>query len=86
MTKFEIERLSDMASGLDTGKRVLIWKALDTIENQEREIDALMLIVGKQAGLHERIVQLALELDQVKAERDALKAGGSHENSSGNDQ
>lgn len=41
MTKFEIAKLKVVAMGLDMGKRVLILKALDTIENHEQCSKAL---------------------------------------------
>ena len=45
--------------------------AANTMENQQREIDALKRIIEKQAGLNQKLADMALELDQVKVERDA---------------
>ena len=39
-----------------------------------KERDELRQIVEKQADVNRRVTELALELDQVKAERDALLA------------
>lgn len=48
-------------------------ESADALENQQREIEALKQIIEKQAGLNQKLADMALELDTVKAERDVLE-------------
>ena len=69
-----IDRLRNMATALERqpyGRRAL-YQAADALENQRSEIEGLKQICEKQAGLNQRIVDLMLELDRVKAENIVL--------------
>ena len=47
MTKYEAAKLKEMAMGMEMGKRVLILKALDTIENKRIEVNGLLSMLEK---------------------------------------
>ena len=49
----------------------LCREAADKLESNEREFASLLKITGTQACLTQKVEALALELDNVKAERDA---------------
>lgn len=74
MSIFDIAKLRVIAATLDPNARQLINGAADTIENQQQEVEALKLICEKQAELCGRVAAMALDLDALKAERDAMLA------------
>lgn len=53
----------------------LCREAADKLENNESEFASLLKIIGTQACLTQKVEALALELDTVKAARDAAIAG-----------
>ena len=69
MHEEQIKHLRDVHGG--PASIAMCREAADALENQQREIEALKQIIEKQAGLNQKLADMALELDQVKAERDA---------------
>lgn len=66
--EFLIDRLREVAKGMDHPQRRTLIQAADALENQRSEIESLKQICEKQAGLNQRVLDLALELDRTKAE------------------
>lgn len=72
MTEMLVDRLREIAMGVDFPVRRALNQAADWLENQRIEILALSQIAEKQTNMNQSAAELALELDNVTAERDAL--------------
>ena len=72
MYKELIESLRLYSIGYNPPDREEARRAADAIENLVLEVKALNQICEKQSYLNQRIAELALELDQAKAEIEKL--------------
>ena len=67
MDRFEmlIDRLREIARGMDSPRHRTLDQAADMLENQREEILGLQQIVEKQAYVNQRVAELALQVDSL---------------------
>lgn len=62
---FLIDRLREIATGMDSPKRRTLNQAADALENQRGQIHELRQIAEKQADVNQRATDLALKLEAL---------------------
>ena len=62
---FLIDRLREIAAGMDSPKRRTLNQAADALENQRGHIHELRQIAEKQADVNQRATDLAMKLEAL---------------------